>query len=187
MAYSNVTPPALPNYDTAANPYAIVIFAYEIGAENWENFTIQYSATPFIYDPSVGIKNTGVWTSQLYTNDGWFNWGEQTEHGGVMPGPEVTMFRRIWTNHEIYDTNGNIYLEANTVTPLYEVLWEINVKSKLAGLIAAWCAPVRQFSYQEPVVPVEKYEAIFANGELYIKKAPAVLLGTTLSLAAWDQ
>ena len=40
---------------------------------------------------------------------------------------------------------------------------------------------------EEKLDPSSLYQVTFRNGELYIKKAPAVLLGTTLSLAAGDQ
>jgi hypothetical protein len=40
---------------------------------------------------------------------------------------------------------------------------------------------------EQPDQPEQsEYDVVFENGVLYIKKAPAVMVGTTLSLAALD-
>lgn len=151
--YSNITPPSRPAYDTAAYPYEILVFTYETGAEDWYSVGIEYSAMPFTYDPAKGITHTGTYISEQYTESGWYNWGEQTDPPELMPGVvNATLYRRIWTNHDILDGSGDVYLAANTATPVETEEDRLTrIKSQLAGIIAAWCAPVRQFPQREPV------------------------------------
>lgn len=61
----------------------------------------------------------------------------------------------------------------------------IDPNSLLQGYLVG--CRLRAMRGKKPVVPSDgQYEVIFANSELYIKKAPAVMLGTVLSLSGAD-
>ena len=153
MAYSNITPPTLPSYDSTLYTHYVLEFEYDNGAENWAAVSMRYSATPFTYN-GAAVTNAGEHHLQTYGSGTgeWTYWGTLTELS-IAPGVTATGgYRRIWTNHNILDGSGNVWLAANTATPAEANQDRLSImKSKLAGLIMAWCAPVRQFPQREPV------------------------------------
>ena len=150
--YSNVTPPTLPSYDSVANPYYLIQFEYAIGAENWETVRFWFGAAPLTWN---GSAVTNAVAFSLYTwgtgSPEWTAWGVMAEAGemALTPGPTTAdTYMRLYTNHDILDGSGAVWLSEGTVTPTEEdkeAEIQIRIKSKLAGIIAAWCAPVRQF------------------------------------------
>ena len=153
MAYSNVAPPALPNYDAIACPYYILEFEYDKGAEDWNSVTLRLSATPFTY---TGVAVTNVGEHHIYTYGSgtreWLYWS-------IIPGGEMAIapgitstgsYIRIWTNHDILDGTGNeIWLAENTVTPVETEKFPI--KDFLNGLVMALCGRAVQWPKREPV------------------------------------
>lgn len=153
MAYSNITPPTLPEHDSALYSHYVLEFEYENGSDNWFAVSLRYSSTPFTYD-GAAVTNAGEHHLQTYGSGTgeWTYWGTLTEMS-IAPGTTSTGgYRRIWTNHNILDGSGKVWLAANTATPAEANLDRLSImKRKLAGLIMAWCAPVRQFPQREPV------------------------------------
>lgn len=152
MAYSNVTPPTLPSYDSVANPYYLIQFEYALGAENWETVRFWYGAAPLTWNGEA-VTNSADSYCQTYGTGSpeWTYWGVMAEAGemALTPGPTTAdTYMRLYTNHDILDGTGAVWLAKGTVTPTEEdkeAEIQIRIKSKLAGIIAAWCAPVRQF------------------------------------------
>ena len=152
MAYSNVTPPTLPSYDSVANPYYLIQFEYAIGAENWETVRFWFGAAPLTWNGSA-VTNAVAFSLFTYGTGSpeWTAWGVMAEAGemALTPGPTTAdTYMRIYTNHDILDGTGAVWLAKGTITPTEEdkeAEIQIRKKSQLAGIIAAWCAPVRQF------------------------------------------
>lgn len=167
MAYSNIKPPTLPEYNSALYPNYVLEFEYENGSENWFAVSLRYSSTPFTYDGSA-VTNAGEHHLQTYGSGTgeWTYWGTLTEMS-ISPGTTATGgYRRIWTNHNILDGSGKVWLVANTATPAGANQDRLSImKSKLAGLIMAWCAPVRQFPKPttDPVVPQNRLVSADGN------------------------
>jgi hypothetical protein len=91
----------------------------------------------------------------------------------------------IWTNHDILRTlDDTLYLAASDPIPVQSY----DPTALLQGyLVGCRLRAMRGKKPTEPDTPVEpEYDVVFENGVLYIKKAPAVMVGTTLSLAALD-
>ena len=150
MAYGNVTPPTLPTYDAETNGYYLLVFNYELGADNWYMVHLIYGAWRFQYEEGVGVTNTGNTFTQTYSDGVWSEESQNTETLALNPGVNGQVYQRIYTNANIF--NGDeLWLAENTVTPLDEEQRQINMKSQLAGFIAGWCSPVRQFPKPEPV------------------------------------
>ena len=171
MAYSNITPPTLPEYDSALYSHYVLEFEYENGSENWIAVSLRYSSTPFTYDGGA-VTNAVEHHLQTYGSGTgeWTYWGILTEMS-IAPGTTSTGgYRRIWTNHNILEGSGKVWLAANTATPAEANLDRLSImKSKLAGLIMAWCAPVRQFPQREPVeqepgTPIAEYNLLDFGG-----------------------
>ena len=158
MAYSNVTPPTLPSYDSVANPYYLIQFEYAIGAEDWSTVRLWYGSAPLTWNGSAVTNSVDF---SLYTygtgSSEWTAWGVMAEAGemALTPGPTTAdTYMRLYTNHDIKDGTGAVWLAANTVTPTEadkETERLNRIKSQLAGFIAAWCSPSRSFPNREPV------------------------------------
>lgn len=148
MAYGNVTPPTLPTYDAETNGFYLLVFNYELEAENWYMVHLIYGAWRFQYEEGVGITNTGNTFTRTYSDGVWSEESQNTVALALNPGVNGQVYQRIYTNANIF--NGDeIWLAENTVTPLDEEQRQINMKSQLAGFLAAWCSPVRQFPQGE--------------------------------------
>lgn len=166
MAYSNVTPPTLPSYDSVANPYYLIQFEYAIGAENWETVRFWFGAAPLTWNGSA-VTNAVAFSLFTYGTGSpeWTAWGVMAEAGemALTPGPTTAdTYMRLYTNHDILDGTGAVWLAKGTVTPTEEdkaAEIQIRKKSQLAGIIAAWCAPVRQ-----PPKPTAEPVAFLYNG-----------------------
>lgn len=140
MAYSNVTPPALPAYDTAAYPYAVVVFNYETGETDWYQTHLMCAASAFTYDSAGGYVTQSEETHLWFACNAGGDWGSATVDDTELeltPGLGETglVYKRIWTNHDILDDNGDVWLTANTVTPEADVTKKFPLKSWLIGYI----------------------------------------------------
>ena len=118
MAYSNVTPPAMPAYDAAAYPYRITSFNYGIDEEDWYEVHIWYSAVPFTFNGSCVVGGVTVYTQICNEAGDWTS--PQESNPEVKPGENGNVYQRIGTNHDILDDEGNVWLAANTVTEVTE-------------------------------------------------------------------
>jgi hypothetical protein len=177
MAYSNVTPPTLPSYDSVANPYYLIQFEYALGAEDWSTVRFWYGAAPLTWNGSTVTNSADCY---LYTwgtgSPEWTAWGFMAEAGemALTPGPTTAdTYMRLYTNHDILDANGKVWLAEGTVTPTEadkEAESQIRIKSKLAGIIAAWCAPVRQF----PKPTAEPVAFLYGPDKIRLPKVPVV-------------
>lgn len=150
MAYLNVKPPALPDYDSEVFGFYLLVFNYELGAENWYMVHLTYGAWRFQYEEGVGITNTGTTFTRTYSDGVWSEETQNTEALALNPGLTGNVYQRIYTNENIF-AGDDLWLAANTVTPLDEEQRFINMKSQAAGFIAAWCSPPRAFPKREPV------------------------------------
>lgn len=118
MAYSNVTPPAMPVYNTTTYPYYVMSFNYGIGEEDWYQIHLWYSSAPFTFNGSHVVNSDTTYT-QIADNTG--DWTDAIEHGvEAAPGVLGNAYLRIGTNHDILDGEGNVWLAANTVTEVTE-------------------------------------------------------------------
>lgn len=137
MAYENVTPPELPSYDTAAYPKYVLVFDYGAKESDWYQVHLYYSATAFTYDGSV-VTNTGTVFKQVYDDSigAWTDYGELSEAVNLSPGLKDGVYQRIYTNHDILDGEGTVWLAADSVTPVEETgvteEWLFSFKTGLA-------------------------------------------------------
>jgi len=118
MAYSNVTPPALPSYDTTAYPYRVTVFNYGVGDEDWYQVHLSYSSAPFTFDGSHVVNNATSYTQVYDSSDGWTAAYETDKT--LAPGLSGNVYQRIGTNHDILDGAGGVWLAADTVTEVTE-------------------------------------------------------------------
>lgn len=148
-AYSNITPPRLPSWDTTAYPYAVLVFNYEKDAIDWYQVHLNYSSVPFTYDTANAcITNTASehgW--RIYGDDGWTAEIMSTANLGLSPGLKGQVFQRIWTNHDILDDNGVVYLPANSITPVDE---SDVIEPEASGT----CGPQSRWSYDRGVLTI---------------------------------
>lgn len=149
MAYSNVTPPPLPEYDTEIYGFYILVFSYEIGAEDWYSVQLRYAPWRFSYDEALGITNGGNNFLQVYGDGTWGDWGQNQETLAIKPGQVGKTYQRIYTNHNIFDANDEIYMAADTILPPDENRFLI--KDFLNGLVMALCGRPIRWPSREPV------------------------------------
>jgi hypothetical protein len=148
MAYSNVTPPPLPEYDTEIYGFYILVFSYEIGAEDWYSVQLRYAPWRFSYDEALGITNGGNNFLQVYGDGTWGDWGQNQETLAIKPGQVGKTYQRIYTNHNIFDANDEIYMAADTILPPDENRFPI--LDFLNGLVMALCGRPIQWPSREP-------------------------------------
>lgn len=131
MAYSNVTPPTLPEYDSVAYPYYVLVYNYENGSEDWYEAHLYYSGTAFTYDGTQVTNAEGVTRTQVYADGSWTGEVTTEEAPELSPGLTGSVYQRIYTNHDILDGEGNVWLAADSVTAV-ETAWA-GLKSWLLG------------------------------------------------------
>lgn len=110
MAYSNVTPPALPVFES---PYYVLVFNYTEGAEDWYQVHLFHSVEAFTYDGS--IVTTATAKHMVSDGTAWTTAADEVEPS-LSPGMHNDVYQRIYTNHSILDGNGDVWLAADTVT-----------------------------------------------------------------------
>ena len=160
--YSNVTPPALPaEYDSTAYPYYVLVFNYTEGTEDWYSVNLFYSATAFICctEEELNVKYVTTENATHILSDGTRGWGTVIESvtPSITPGLDGNVYTRIYTNHNIFDTAGKLWLAADTVTAVgVTKQW---LDSFWAGVSMGLCGKAI-FGKGEPVpdVPVEPDE-----------------------------
>lgn len=147
MAYSNVTPPTLPAYDSETNSFYLLVFNYEPGAEDWYMVHLIYGAWRFQYEDGLGVTNIGTTFTRTYANGEWSDETQDTETLALNPGLRGNVYQRIYTNANIF--NGDeIWLAENSVTPVDGEKFPL--MSWLTGLIASICSGIR-ISSRTPV------------------------------------
>ena len=148
-AYSNITPPKLPTWDTTAYPYAVLVFNYEKDATDWYQVHLNYSSIPFTYSTTDAcITNTASehgW--RIYGDNSWTTEIMSTAGLALSPGLKGQVFQRIWTNHDILDENGVVYLPANSVTPVDE---SDVIEPEASGT----CGPQTTWTYDRGVLTI---------------------------------
>lgn len=148
MAYGNVTPPPLPEYDSGTYGFYLLVFNYEKDAEDWYMVHLIYSAWRFHYEEGVGVTNTTVTFTRTYSEGSWTEEMQNTETLALNPGLGGVVYQRIYTNANIF--NGDeIWLAENTVTPVETEKFPI--KDFLNGFIMALCGRTVQWPKREPV------------------------------------
>lgn len=140
MAYSNVTPPTLPEYDTETYSFYVLLFSYGLGDEDWYSIDLYYSAWRFQYDAGVGVTNTGNVVRMTYNGDKWVENPFTPEQGELALNPGVqgdgNVYLRIYTNENIF--NGDeLWLAADSVTPGEG---KFPIKDFMNGMIMALCS-----------------------------------------------
>lgn len=152
MAYSNVTPPLLPAYDSETYSFYLLVFNYEQGAEDWYMVHLYYCSWRFQYTEGVGVVGSPVTFHSMYS-DG--SWSEIEEIDGqtlaLNPGLKGNVYQRIYTNANIF--NGDeIWLAADTVTPVEEEEpKKFPFKQWMGFYAAALCSKARAFPQRELV------------------------------------
>lgn len=141
-------------------PYSVIAYNYEKGAEDWYQAHLYYSATPFTWN-GTAVVNSGTTYKRIYDAelDAWTDDAE-TEIEAT-PGLDGTVYQRIYTDHDILDSTGAVWLAAGQVTPVEETgvsdTWKYSFKLGLAlGLCGKPLPIVRKligYSYNGTVLP----------------------------------
>lgn len=157
-----------------AYPYSVMVYDYQKGADDWYQVHLYYSATPFTWNGKA-VGNSGTVYKRIYdaAYDGWTEEAETEIEAS--PGLTGTTYQRIYTDHDIKDSAGNIWLAAGSVTEAVETVTEKWLRSFRVGLalgLTGKLLPVQE----ETVIAVQ------LQNVLYIKKAPAEVSGSTLIL-----
>lgn len=138
MAYSNVTPPVLPVFDTTAYPNYVLVFNYDVGATDWYEVHLMASASAFYYDTAAGhatINETSHLRYEISTGGSeWTEWGVVEATPTIKPGQTAQIYQRIWTSHDILDTAGNVWLAADSITPVED---KRDLRSHVLGIVLA--------------------------------------------------
>lgn len=148
MAYSNVTRPDLPGtYDPAAHPNYVMVFDYGQGADEWYMVHMYYSGTAFVFDGKHITNTESVVRKNIYADGLWL--GEESGDGApaLSPGLHGDVYQRIYTNHDILDGDGNVYLAADTVTPVKL----FDLKSWLTGFALGLAGKPLPLAVRKPV------------------------------------
>lgn len=116
-----------------AYPYSVMVYDYQKGAEDWYQVHLYYSATPFTWNGEA-VGNSGTVYKRIYdaAYDGWTE--ESETEIEASPGLTGTTYQRIYTDHDIKDSAGNIWLAAGSVTEAEEIVTEKWLRSFQAGL-----------------------------------------------------
>jgi hypothetical protein len=116
-----------------AYPYSVMVYDYEKGAEDWYQVHLYYSATPFTWNGEA-VGNSGTVYKRIYdaAYDGWTEEAETEIEAS--PGLTGTTYQRIYTDHDIKDSAGNIWLAAGSVTEAEKIVTETWLRSFQAGL-----------------------------------------------------
>lgn len=161
MAYSNTTIPKFPEYDTTANPYAVALFTYGKGEEDWYHIVFAVSASAFrasfvsVDDGEGNVLRSGMAAQNTSTVHRWICgedgvWEAQVDGDIIcMPGLSGTVYQRAWTNHNILDQSGNLWLAANSVSPVG--VTENWLRSFQEGLALGLAGKPLPFAQREPV------------------------------------
>lgn len=147
MAYSNVTPPVLPDYDSETNGFYVLVFNYEKDSEDWYMVHLIYSSWRFHYEEGLGVTNTGTSFTRMYADGVWSEELPNTETLALNPGERGGVFQRIYTNENIF-AGEKIWLAADTVTPVEK----FPIRDFLIGMILGSVSR-GQFPQREPVEP----------------------------------
>ena len=102
-----------------AYPYYVLVFDYGAKESDWYQVHLYYSATAFTYDGSV-VTNTETVFKQMYDDSigAWTDYGELSEAVNLSSGLKDGVYQRIYTNHDILDGSGTVWLAADSVTPV---------------------------------------------------------------------
>ena len=182
MAYSNVTPPALPAYDTTAYPCYVLVFNYDVGATDWYEGHLMASASAFYYDTAAGhatINETSHLRYEISSGESeWTEWGAVEAAPTIKPGQTAQIYQRIWTNHDILDTAGKVWLAADSVTSVED---KRDLRSHVLGIVLALIqkalSPIRKqptaYLYNGvklPALPEDGYPCWFVSYNSYLSK-----------------
>ena len=128
--YNGVELPALPEWDKTLYPYAVLWTETVNSSGALSGIYVFACDHPVIYDPTtykisstVGAKYYAI--RKLYAFNGtekeWQNTGEGTLSGNYATlGPSYGGYTKtlIWSNHDVYDPSGNLYLTASDPVPV---------------------------------------------------------------------
>jgi hypothetical protein len=102
-------------------PYRAMVFMYVRDTDDWSKVRLCCSTTAFTYDGSYVINNN-IAGNYLYSAE-YSAWVEDMISGNtqsIKPGLDNAVYQRIWTNHDILDGSGNVWLAANSIAPAEE-------------------------------------------------------------------
>lgn len=149
MAYSNVTPPALPAYDSETYGFYLLLFNYELDAEGWYMVQMYYCPWRFRYEEGVGVVGSPNTFLCSYSDGTWSDAIEiNGEELALNPGLFGQTYQRIYTNANIFSGN-EIWLAENSVTPVEGDKFPI--RDFVNGLVMALCGRPIQWPSREPV------------------------------------
>ena len=111
--YSGVELPELPEWDKTKYPYAIIRY---IEASNGKGDRYLFYALPYVnykdrYGWEISISNSDLYASCLYYPDEDVTWGNLSETEWNYTPCMVSDI--IWTNFDVLNEDGSIYLEAS--------------------------------------------------------------------------
>lgn len=147
MAYDNVTRPELPtSYIAETYPNYVMVFNYARGTSDWYQVHMYYSGNAFTYDGSRITNAEGIIRKDIY-GDGWTGEVVVEDTPNLVPGLHGDVYQRIYTNHDILDGAGNVYLAADTVTPVKL----FDLKSWLTGFSLGLAGKPLPLAVRKPV------------------------------------
>lgn len=122
--YNGVRLPALPEWDRVKYPYAFIIsYAASTDYTNIDfivcnnplTYTKSLRPIDFSYYYAVSLHGDGC--SFDLENDEWVIWNVDVLLSANYDADKIQF---LWSNHDILDTNDNVYLAATDPIPVYE-------------------------------------------------------------------
>lgn len=114
--YNGVRLPALPEWDREAYPFATIFYndVQKLYALNMTTQGILFK------DGKWSHGYTGYYES-CTMDEGETDWGKIVKYGASgSSGSVVWSTEVVWTNYDLYDTDGNLYMTKSNPVPVYE-------------------------------------------------------------------
>lgn len=164
-------------------PYYVLVYDYSEGTEDWYQAHLFASATAFVWDGGKIVNPGGETLRQVYDEEtGWLDLGTATPN--ITPGLDGNVYQRVYTNHDILDAEGNVWLAAGAVTPVEEAK-KSPLKSWLMGLALALAGKPRLLAKREPVAWLYNGVRFPLVPERNRKKYPYVFIAKSLILKSY--
>lgn len=114
--YNGVRLPAIPEYDKAAYPYSVITYS---GTTNKNAILCVSDKSPTMDDNGKLVHANYSKYVKYYWANGSEEWADNgsgvTTTGTLWPGNSS-----FWTNTDILNADGSVYLEASEPVPVYE-------------------------------------------------------------------
>lgn len=179
--YSNVNFPAKPDYDILSYPFAVAVFSYPVGAQDWSEVELYYSAASFSYDSVMGCvtnpESGALMRSYSVSRGSWSEEQELSEQIMLFPGLGKTRFLRIWSEQLISDEEGRVYLAAGKVTTAD---W-YGLNSWMSGVMQG----MNQMPFRAVWTGAPEFEPQYRYNELILPGLPSLITSQEYVVIGW--